>query len=156
MPGRSAGRRLLIASRVLLLAAACACSSNNPTAPTPEVRTTNFTGTLQPGGLDFKTFAITYAGLTELSVTINSLTPVNGGVPITGIPIGIGFGAVSGTACVMQIFTPEATIGQELFVPNGASAGAYCVQIFDCLPDAEECEPQLGESVTYSMTVRHL
>jgi hypothetical protein len=155
MPGRAVVRLSFAASCALLLLGVSAACGGSPTAPTPEIRATNFTGTLAPGGRDFKPFAITYAGFTDLSVTINSLTTVAGGTPVTGITMGVGFGAVSGAACVMQIVAPEAPIGQELFVPNGATAGAYCVQIFDCLPDAEDCEPALAEQVTYSMTIRH-
>jgi hypothetical protein len=156
MPGRPAGRpRLIAAGGLLLVGLAAACSSSNPAAPTPPIQSTNFTGTLPSGGSDFKTFAITYSlGPTDLSVTVNSLATVDG-APVTGVPVGVGFGGVSGTTCVMQIFTPEATIGQEMFVPNGAGPGAYCVQIFDCIPGAEECEPRLAEPVTYSMTIRH-
>jgi hypothetical protein len=92
---------------------------------------------------------------TDLSVTVHSLTTIAGGTPITGVTIGIGFGTVSGTTCAMQIFTPAAPLGQELFAPNGASAGSYCVQIFDCPPGTENCESVLTEPVTYSMSVRH-
>ena len=34
-----------------------------------------------------------------------------------------------------------ATLGQELFAPNGASVGAYCVQIFDCPTGATAARP---------------
>ena len=74
---------------------------------------------------------------------------------LTGVTIGIGFGAVSGSTCSLQIQTPVATIGQELFAPNGASAGGYCVQIFDCPTGTANCSSTLVEPVNYSMTVKH-
>jgi hypothetical protein len=138
----------------LLLSLAAACGS--PAAPTPTLQTENFSGTLQPLGLDFKTFSIGYTqGATDLSITVNGLTTVANATPVTGITIGIGLGAVSGPSCVLQIQAPAATLGQELFAPNGASAGSYCMQIFDCPTGATGCTPTLTEAVNYTMTVKH-
>ena len=39
----------------------------------------------------------------------------------------------------LQVQTPVANFGQELFAPNGASPGTYCVQIFDCPTGATGC-----------------
>ena len=77
------------------------------------------------------------------------------GSAITGITIGVGFGAPSGSTCAVQVQTPVAALGQELFAPNGASAGSYCVQIFDCPTGATGCSSMLTEPVTYTMTLRH-
>jgi hypothetical protein len=138
----------------LLLCLAAACDS--PAAPTPTLQTENFSGTLQPLGLDFKTFTIGYTqGSTDLSITVNAMTSVANATAVTGITIGIGVGAVSGSSCVLQIQSPAATLGQELFAPNGASAGSYCVQIFDCPTGATGCTPTLTEAVNYTMTVKH-
>ena len=154
---------LIPAARRFSLVALCAtfatfasgCGDSNPTAPTPVLKTESFTGTLQPLGVDFKTFTIAYTGTTDLSVIVNSLTTVAGATPITGITIGIGFGTVSGSTCAAQIQAPAAPLNQELFAPNGASAGAYCVQIYDCPTGATGCTSTLTEAVTYSMTVKH-
>ena len=144
-----------IALGAILLALVTSCNSN-PAAPSPVLQTETFTGTLQPLGLDFKTFAVAYTqSSTDLSVIVNSLTTVAGSTAVTGITIGVGFGAVSGSTCSLQVQTPVATIGQELFAPNGASPGAYCIQIFDCPAGAAGCTSQLTEAVTYSMTVKH-
>jgi hypothetical protein len=138
----------------LLLSLAAACGS--PTAPTPTLQTENFSGTLQPLGLDFKTFTIGYTqGATDLSIIVNGLTTVANLTPVTGITIGLGLGAMSGSSCVLQIQAPAATLGQELFAPNGASAGTYCVQIFDCPTGATGCTSTLTEAVNYTMTVKH-
>jgi hypothetical protein len=132
------------------------CGSNNSTAPSPILSTETFTGTLQKQGTDFKTFTVAFtASPTELSVIVNTLTTVANSTPVTGITIGVGFGSVSAGACSVQIGNPTATLGQELFVPNGASAGTYCVLLSDCPTGATGCTSTLPEAVTYSMTVKH-
>jgi hypothetical protein len=128
-----------------ILTAGCGGSA---TAPTPVAKTEAFTGTLQPLGSDFKTFTITAQGVTDLSVTINTLVTVAPpGTAVTGITIGVGFGSISGSTCVLQVQNSAAAIGQELFAPSGASPGTYCVQIFDV--------STLTEAVTYSLTLKH-
>lgn len=145
----------LIAPCAILLSLAAGCGGS-PTTPTPPIVTENFTGTLQPLGVDFKTFTITYTqGVTDVSVTVNSLTTVDDPAPVTGITIGVGIGTVSGSVCALQVQTPVAALGQELFAPNGASSGLYCVEIYDCPAGATGCTSTLTKPVTYSMTVKH-
>ena len=140
---------------VLLFSAVSACGGS-PNEPDPVLQTETFTGTLQPLGADFKTFAIAYAqGSSDLSVTITNLSTVANATPVTGITIGIGFGTVSAGTCAMQIQAPAASLSQELFAPNGASAGTYCVQIFDCPTGTTGCSSTLTEAVNYTMTVKH-
>jgi hypothetical protein len=151
----AAGRLSLIAPCAILVSIAAGCGKS-PAAPTPVLQTETFTGTLQPLGVDFKTFTIAFTqGPTDLSISINSLTTVAGSTPVTGITLGVGVGTVSGTTCSLQVQTAAATLGQELFAPNGASAGTYCVQIFDCPTGSTGCTSTLVEAVTYSMTVKH-
>jgi len=124
---------------VLALTLGAGC---NKATPSPILVTETFTGTLQPLGLDFKTFTVKYAlSATDLSVVVNSLTP------LSSITIGVGFGVVSGATCAVQISNAATPIGQEQFVPSGASAGTYCIQIYDV--------NTVTEAVTYSMTVKH-
>jgi hypothetical protein len=143
----------------LALVAACfvlAVGCGSVTAPSPTLQTETFTGTLQPLGTDFKTFSVAYTqSSTDLSVKIDSLQTVAASTPVTGITMGIGFGAVSGGSCSLQVQTPTAALATELFAPNGASAGTYCVQIFDCPAGTTGCTSMLSEPVTYSMTVKH-
>jgi hypothetical protein len=144
------------AGSALLLSALLSSCGGSPTQADPVQRTETFTGTLQPLGTDFKTFTIVYAqGTSDLSVNITSLTTVANSSPVTGITIGIGFGVVSGSTCSMQIQAPAAGLSTELFAPNGASAGSYCVQIYDCPTGTTGCTPTLPEAVNYSMTVKH-
>jgi len=137
-------------------AALALAGCGSATAPDPVIKSETFTGTLQPLGTDFKTFSIAYTqGTTDLSVIVDSLKKVSDGSSVTGITIGIGFGSVSGTTCALQVQTPVAVLAQELFAPNGASAGTYCVQIYDCPTGTTGCSSTLSEAVTYSMTVKH-
>ncbi len=125
-------------------------------APVLTQQTETFTGRLEPLGVDFKTFTVTYTtSPTELSITVTSLTTVANATPVTGITIGVGLGTVTGATCSLQLQTGVAPIGQELPVPNGASAGTYCVQISDCPTGSTGCTSTLTEAVTYSMTVKH-
>ncbi len=155
MDRRAVARTSPIALAAILLALVTSCNKS-PTTPSPVLQTETFTGTLQPLGLDYKTFTVTYAqSTTDLSVIVNSLTSVASSTAVTGITIGVGFGTVSGSTCALQVQTPVANLGQELFAPNGASPGPYCVQIFDCPTGASGCTSLLTEAVTYSMTVKH-
>ena len=156
MDRRATARLTPIALGAILLAFVSSCGSSSPTTPSPTPQTETFTGTLQPLGTDFKTFSVVHAqSVTDLSVTVTTLTTVANATGVTGITIGVGFGAVSGSTCSLQIQTPIATLGQELFAPNGAGPGLYCVQIFDCPSGTSGCTPQLTEAVNYSMTVKH-
>ena len=122
MPSHAATRLASFVPVAVLLAVAAGCGS--ATAPSPTQQTETFTGTLQPLGTDFKTFTIVYTqASSDLSVTVDSLKTVAASTPVTGITIGIGFGAVSGSSCSLQIQTPTAALATELFAPNGASAG---------------------------------
>jgi hypothetical protein len=153
---KPAARRLSMMALCATMASLAAGCGGNPTTPDPVQQTETFTGTLQPLGVDFKTFSIAYAaGTSDLSVTVNSLTTVANATPVTGITIGIGIGTVTGSSCTAQIQASAAPLTQELFAPNGASAGAYCVLIYDCPTGATGCTPTLPEAVNYSMTVKH-
>jgi hypothetical protein len=144
---------IALCATALFLGSGC---GGSPTAPTPVAKTETFTGTLQPATADFKTFSIAYAqGTSDLSITVNSLVTVANSTPVTGITIGVGVGTISGAICALQVQNVAATLGQELFAPNGASAGSYCVQIFDCPPGAPSCTSMLTEPVTYALTVKH-
>jgi hypothetical protein len=154
MPSHAVTRLASFALVALVVTLCTGCGS--ATAPSPTQQTETFTGTLQPLGSDFKTFAVSYTqGTTDLSVTVDSLKTLAAGSPVTGITIGIGFGNVSGSTCALQIQTPVANLAMELFAPNGASAGSYCVQIFDCPTGTTGCSSMLTEAVTYSLTVKH-
>ena len=108
MPSHAGAQR---ASLALVAACFVVAGCGSATAPSPTLQTETFTGTLQPLGTDFKTFTIAYTqSTTDLSVKIDSLKTVADSTPITGITIGIGFGAVSGASCSLQVQTPIAAL----------------------------------------------
>ncbi len=151
----AAVRPVLSALAALLLVVSTGCGKS-ATAPSPTLQTETFTGTLQPLGSDFKTVTVSFTqSITDLSVSVDSLKKVSDASAVTGITIGVGFGTVSGSTCSLQVQTPTANLGQELSAPNGAGAGTYCVEIFDCPTGSTGCSSTLTEPVTYSMTVRH-
>lgn len=124
----------------LLLTLGAGCKS--PAPPSPVLAAETFTGTLAPQAVASHTFTVKYAfSATDLSVIVNSLAP------LSGITVGVAFGTVSGTTCTVAVSQPAAPIGQELFANGGASAGTYCVQIFDA--------GTLTDTVNYSITVKH-
>jgi hypothetical protein len=133
-------RPALSAAALLVVFLSAGCKS--PAPPSPVLASETFTGTLAPTAAAFHTFTVKYAfSATDLSVTVTSLAP------LTGITIGIGFGTVSGASCSVVISQPLAQLNQELFANGGASAGTYCVQIYDA--------GTLTDTVNYSLTVKH-
>jgi hypothetical protein len=156
MHSRLAWRFAAAPVAALAVIAASSCNANKGTAPSLTLRTETFTGTLQPGGIDAKTFAVAFtAAPTELTATVNTLVTVNGSRPVTGITIGVGFGVPAATGCFVQLQAPAAALGQELSVPGGVNAGTYCVQISDCPASTSGCSSTLTEPVTYTMIVKH-
>jgi len=145
-------------SVLMLAVAASGCNYNNSnnSGPSPIPQNETFTGTLQPLGVDFKSFTIVFsAAPTNLSAIVNSLRTVSSATPVTGVTIGVGFGVISNGACVVQILNPAAPLGSEQVVPGGADAGTYCVRISDCPAGSTSCSSVLTEPVTYSLTVKH-
>jgi hypothetical protein len=156
MHSRLARRLAAVPFVALVLSAASSCNANKGTAPSLTLRTETFTGTLQPGGIDAKTFTVAFtAAPTELTATVNSLVAINGSRPITGITIGLGFGVPAQSGCFVQLQATAAALGQDLSVPGGVNAGTYCLQISDCPANTTGCSSTLSEPVTDSMTVKH-
>ena len=153
---RPTARRLVVVTPCAILLGLAGACGGSPTAPEPVLQTENLTGTLQPLGVDFKTITVAFTqGATDSSITITSLATVANATPVTGITIGLGIGTVSGATCAVQLQAPAAVLNQEMFAPNGASAGTYCIQLSDCPTGATGCTSTLTEAVTYRMTVKH-
>jgi hypothetical protein len=150
-------RRLVQFVLVAFVWLSLASCTSPGTGPTLVLKNDVFTGTLQPQGADAKNFTVTFsAAPTDLSVTVNSLTAVTGGTPVTGVTVGIGLGLPSAlAACGVQVLTPNVALGQEIKLQGGINAGTYCVQISDCPTGTTGCTSQLTQSVTYNLTVKH-
>ncbi len=148
-------RFVQIALGAVLWSSIASCT-NPGTGPTLVLKNDVFTGTLQPLGIDFKSFTVNFsAAPTDLTVVVNSLTTVTGATPVTGVTVGIGLGLPTSTACAVQVLTPTVALGQNLTLPGGISAGTYCVQISDCPTASTGCTSQLTQPVTYNLTVKH-
>ena len=129
-----------------VLAAASACTTDDPTATTtiPLVPTQplvdTFAGTVAVAGKDTKVFSVTQ-GNGGLDITLTALVPA--------VVIGIGAGTWDGTTC---------TLGSNATrnVPPGNSpqlsftqvpVGNYCVQVFDV--------GNLTTTASYNISVAH-
>lgn len=135
---------------VALAAAAAACDTADPTtttaAPSVVVQPTveTFSGTILPGGSDFKPFNVL---LNQGTVTI---TLTAAGPPPT-ITMALGVGQVTGSTCTLlgnsSVPAQASTIPQ---LSGQANAGSYCVIVSDTRPVATQTDP-----ITYSVTVTH-
>lgn len=132
----------------LLATLASACGSS-PASPTG-LETETFTGTVAVGGLDTKTFVVTYnATATDGGMTITSLATAADQTPVV-TTIGLGFGSVNANgACRLDAArtTPAAVLNQELVASGAFAAGTYCIQVFDA--------GTLTEPLIYTVVVRH-
>jgi hypothetical protein len=125
------------------MAAGCGGSSSTPSvlAPTGTLVTDTFSGTVQPGGVDFNPFTITTGG------TVN-ITLVSAGPPPT-ITMGIGVGTPSGTGtCALlsgdSTVAPASSTAQ---LSGSLSAGLYCVEVVDV--------GNAAGPIAYTVTVAH-
>ena len=138
---------LLAGSLLVTLAAGCSSTPTGPTGP-PEVET--FTGTVAVGGVDTKTFVVTYNKVaTDASMTLTSLVSVATQTPVV-TTVGLGFGSVNGNGvCVLSAArsTTAAQLNQQLVATGVFAAGTFCIQVFDA--------GTLTEPLTYTVVVQH-
>jgi hypothetical protein len=124
--------------------------AKSPTAPEAVLATETFTGTVQVGGADAKTFTVAYAqSASDASVTVTSLATAEGSTPVAAT-IGVGFGTIAadGSCARNTGYTATAaTIGQELVASSAFGPGSFCVQVFDA--------GTLTEATTYGLLVKH-
>jgi hypothetical protein len=135
-----------IAALALLTAmAACSSNNNNSTSTTPttpvNLTTETFTGTVNSGGNDFKTFTVTQAG--ELDITLTQVGP-----PAT-ISVGLGLGQPSAGTCQFTIPNAYGTVqaGSTPQISGTANAGQFCVEVYDV--------GNIQAPITYTVTVVH-
>ena len=134
---------LFAALALVLTGIACDNSGSSDatgtTVPSVPLTTETFKGTVQVMGSDFKNFTVAQTG--EVDVTLTAAGP-----PPT-ITMGLGVGA-GGSACTLltgaTVNTPAGTTAQ---LSGTASAGAYCVEVYDI---GNQAGP-----VDYTVTVAH-
>jgi hypothetical protein len=124
------------------MAAGCGGSSSTPSvlAPTGTLVTDTFSGTVQPGGLDFNSFTVTTGG------TVN-VTLVTAGPPPT-ITMGLGIGTPgAGTCALLSGASTAATAGSTAQLTGTLNAGSYCVEVLDV--------GNAAGPIAYTVTVAH-
>ena len=129
---------------LMSLTAACQTGSDpgtSPLVPTVNPTTENFSGTVDVGGADSHPFTITQTG-GQVNVTLTAAGP-----PST-IFMGIGVGSWSDPTCTLlsgaSTIAQAGTIAQ---LSGTATAGAYCVKVYDVGNQTAQ--------VTYTVTVSH-
>jgi hypothetical protein len=146
-------RTLGVIAVIALLTGGAAACGDSPTAPSAELTTETFTGTLAPRGLSFHTFTVNYSfAYSDASVTVTKLTTVADGTE-KQITVGVGFGTISVGACTRAAALTNPTAAYNTELPTNGSpflAGTYCVAIFDNT-DA----PTVTEALTYTLVVKH-
>jgi hypothetical protein len=135
---------ILVLAMVAAASASAACgggSSTPVTAPTGNLVTDTFTGTVQIAGQDFHPFTVTTGG------TINA-TLVSAGPPPT-ITMGLGIGTPSTTGvCSLLSGAYGAYQPSTTAQLNGTlAAGTYCIEVFDV--------GNAAGPITYTVTVAH-
>ena len=150
MRSRLRARYAPLAILMGLLALTSGCDKTQP-APTPDLLTDTFTGVLNVGGRDTKSFTVKYdLQVSDASVTVTSLklASTNADVATT---VGVGFGAFSnfdGSCAIAPGFTDNAIpLNTERIARSQFRAGVFCIQIFDF--------GTLTEPVNYTFIVKH-
>ena len=109
----------------LFVSMACGGTTpTEPTAPTYELKTSTFEGTVNTGGTVAFPFTVVNPG--DISVSITGLAPVS---TIT-MGLAVGFWDAATTTCAQQLSTPSATLNIA-YAASPSAPGEYCVGIFD-------------------------
>jgi hypothetical protein len=134
-------RLVPLALLITLATVACDNGSSTIAATSPSALTTEtFSGTVNVGSSDFRTFRATQSG--TVSVTLNAAGPP------TTIFMGVGFGTPSSSTCaLLSGATADTQAGTTAQLSGTLNAGTYCVEVFDVGNDTGP--------VTYTVTVAH-
>lgn len=126
-----------------LVGVSVACNEDTPPVPTTPapITTENFSGTVQPGGVDVHAFNVALSnGL--LTMTLTSTSP-----PATIIGMAVGQPDTSGTCVAISGGSVNTAPGANPQISGSVNAGSYCSRVYD--PGG------LTVLVTYSVTVTH-
>jgi hypothetical protein len=138
--------RLLFPVILIAVAAIAGCGSNtsNPlttTAPTPTVVTETFTGQIGQNGTAVYSFTVTNTGYSLLA-GYTSITPAS----VTALGLGIGAWDPTSMTCGLNQIQNDASHSGSTAVSSTASAGAYCVRVYDA--------GNVAANVTASFTIQ--
>jgi hypothetical protein len=147
-------RRISSAALAFALLGLLSACNKSTTIPSAVLTTDTLSGTVNPGGSDFKTFTVNYAyANTDAILTVTSIKSVATGAALS-ITIGAGFGQIQfdGTCNgrtssfhddAAAIGVPHNTQPSQPFGPGNN----YCVSVYDA--------GTVTEPVTYTVTVQH-
>jgi len=127
-----------------LLVSACSGSSNSSStvvAPSGTTVTDTFTGTVQPGGLDFHPFTVNTGG------TINITLLTAGPPPTITMGLAVGTPSSTGTCALLSNASTVTPAGSTAQLTGSLAAGTYCVEVLDV--------GNAAGPITYSVTVAH-
>ena len=132
---------LLAAATVVNACSGSGSNSSSALAPSGTLVTDTFSGTVQPGGLDFHTFTVTTGGTV-------SITLLTAGPPAT-ITMGLAIGTPSstGTCALLSGGSTLATAGSTAQLTGTVAAGSYCVEVVDV--------GNAAGPIAYSLTAAH-
>ena len=139
--------RIRSASALVVALALGAASCKGPTGLSDNV-TEPFTGTVESGKSDVKTFNVSNTG--EIKITLRALTP--GG----SATLGVLYGQLAGTNCtpaVSPVIATSATVGKSLLDYPIYLKGQYCLLVADYALFANIAP--LTETQTYTIDVSH-
>jgi hypothetical protein len=152
MPDPARCRTALVPLLAVLALSAAACGGSSSSAattpttptPTPTLVTEAFTGSIGQNGSAIHPFAVQSTGYTLLA-GYTSLTPA------TQAALGLGIGAWDGTTstCGLNLTQNDASKSGSTAVTGTASAGNYCIRVYDGGNIAA------GVTVGYSVQVQH-
>jgi len=135
--------RRLVVCALMALVAACG-DTKTPTLPTPNIVTDTFTNPspLTPNGAFAHTFTTTTGG--AVAATMTTVAP--DATKVIGFQLGIWTPATS--AC-SAILSNDAALQGSLLAANAASAGTYCIRVYDVGTITADAP------VSYTVTVTH-
>jgi hypothetical protein len=124
--------------------------TTTPAAPSNAI-VERFSGTVEPGRADTKTFTSAADG--EIRVTLQALTP---GAEVVGIFLG-GFSTRIGvTGCVggQHNVVTRADVGKPVLLTARGAQGQHCIEVFDIAVYDSTIKP-LQAAQTYTIEVSH-
>lgn len=135
--------RAVLVTAVTLAVAGCGDDNTvtNPIAPTPDIVTETFSGTLQRNGGVTHTFVTSSFG--PVQVILLSLVWDSADTPV----IAMSLGTWNGTSCSAVIAQDRAGVGASI-LGTANSVGTYCVR-------ASDSNGTLDRPVDYSIQVAH-
>jgi hypothetical protein len=115
--------RLLLALAIAVSAASCGSEATSTTAPSPTTTTTSFTGTVAQLGSSGHAFTVTTTG--PVTIGLTSLAP------LATMAMGVGIGTWDGTTCGTAVSKNDNARSGSTALSGTASAGNYCVLVYD-------------------------